>query len=93
MSERDNTDQPPLVYASWFRSISGPYELALDLGYRVSDDLPPKPDVRLIVAWEYAVALRDALSQLIETYEKASGEEIRKLGGVEVGPAQFVPEK
>lgn len=83
-----DSDSLPLVYANWFRSLSSPYDLTLDLGYR-SAATPPQPSVRLVLSWEYALSLRETLDALIKEYEEDSGEEIRKLGGVQLGPAQF----
>jgi len=82
------SDSPPLVYVNWFRSMSSPYDLTLDLGYR-SAAAPPRPSTRLVLSWEYALSLRETLDALVKEYEEDSGEEIRKLGGVQLGPAQF----
>ena len=92
MTDQGPPDTVPVVYANWFRSLGSIYDIGLDLGYRVGD-LVPDPDVRVVMSWEYAAALRDVLSQLVEQYEELTQEPIRKLGGVEVGPAVFLPER
>jgi hypothetical protein len=72
--------------------LSGPYDLTLDLGYRVGD-LEPKADVRVVLSWEHAVAVRDAIDHAVDAYEKATGESIRTFGGPNVQPANFAPER
>jgi hypothetical protein len=91
MSEPDSHG-PPMVYANWLRLLAAPYDLTLDLGYRVGD-LEPKTDVRLVLSWEHAVAMRDAIDHAVENYQKATGESVRSLGGPNLQPAKFAPEQ
>lgn len=90
MIEPDST--LPVVYANWFRLLAAPYDVTFDLGYRAGD-LPPNPGVRLVLAWEHAIAIRDAINHAVENYEKATGETIRTLGGPNMHAAEFVPER
>jgi hypothetical protein len=77
--------EPNRFYANWLRTVPGPLEFALDFGYiEPGIEAPPggpREDVRVVMTWEYAKLLRDAMNQAIETREGNMGE-IRELQGV-----------
>ncbi|HEV3323068.1 MAG TPA: DUF3467 domain-containing protein [Solirubrobacteraceae bacterium] len=68
----------PIVYTNWLRAIPAPFEFGLDFGYMApmteAPTEPPKAAVRVVMSWEYAKLLRDALQEVIETREGNVGE-------------------
>ncbi len=68
----------PIVYTNWLRTIPAPFEFGLDFGYiqpvAEPPTEPPRAAVRVVMTWEYAKLLRDALQEAIETREGNVGE-------------------
>ncbi len=68
----------PIIYTNWLRAIPAPFEFGLDFGYMQPTSgpptEPPKAAVRIVMSWEYAKLLRDALQEVIEQREGNVGE-------------------
>jgi hypothetical protein len=74
MSQLDDQDQLPLVYANWFLAAPSPFELALDFGYQAADMERPQRSIRIVNTWEHAKLLKQVLDQIIEARESNVGE-------------------
>jgi len=48
----------------------GPYDLALDFGYRPGQEEDPAYEVRISMSWEHAAAITSILQRLIDDYER-----------------------
>ena len=74
----------PIVYTNWLRTIPAPFEFGLDFGYMAPvtepPAEPPRGAVRVVMSWEYAKMLRDALQDAIEEREGNVGEIKRPPG-------------
>jgi Protein of unknown function (DUF3467) len=70
-----------VIYANWVRTVTTPYDLALDLGYRTGPAPPERFPVRIIMSWEHAKDLQALLGAAVSEYEKEVGG-IRDFGGV-----------
>lgn len=78
----DEAPQPPqvivapgavsLVYANTTMAGGTPWELSLDFGYSAGGG-PFKPEVRVVMSWEQATALRGLLEGMVARYEKDFG--------------------
>jgi hypothetical protein len=80
----------PVVYMNWLRTIGSPGDLAVDVGYQTAN-MPPQPAAHLVMTWEHAKLLRDALTKAITGIEAQIGEvrdltQYMRLGPVQVGP-------
>lgn len=79
----------PIIYTNLLRYVPSPFEFALDFGYIApSAELPsgpPPAQVRVVMTWEYAKLLRDALQKAIATRERNVGEIRRPQGITELG--------
>jgi uncharacterized protein DUF3467 len=68
----------PIVYTNWLRAIPAPFEFGLDFGYMAPraepPTEPPKAAVRVVMTWEYAKLLSNALREAIEQREGNAGE-------------------
>jgi Protein of unknown function (DUF3467) len=77
-AEAPNIEGLPIVYTNWLRAIPAPFEFGLDFGYiQASAEAltePPKAAVRIVMTWEYAKLLRNALQEIIEQREGNVGE-------------------
>ncbi len=82
-----NVEGLPLVYTNWLRAIPSPFDFALDFGYMVPlpepPAEPPTPTIRVVMTWEYAKLLRNALNEMIEQREGNRGEIMLPPGLVE----------
>jgi Protein of unknown function (DUF3467) len=83
MAERNGEaaeyDANVVVYTNLLRTIPSPFDFALDFGYirpRPPDTPrePPPAQVRVVMSWEYAKLLRDALGEAIAVREGNVGE-------------------
>jgi hypothetical protein len=79
----------PLIYINWFRTEGNPGDLAIDVGYQLAN--MPQPAARLVLTWEHAKMLGDAIGKACEAIEGQIGE-IRDLSAhVRIGPSRFGP--
>jgi hypothetical protein len=62
----------PLIYSNSTFASGGPWDLSLDFGYSYGDR-PFQPQVRVVMSWEQAMALRDLLGGMVQRYEKDFG--------------------
>jgi hypothetical protein len=78
----------PVLYTNLLRTNPSPFEFALDFGYITPKaelpSSPPAGQVRVVMSWEYAKLLRDAMQEVIETRESNVGEIKRPPGIVDV---------
>jgi hypothetical protein len=81
----------PIVYANWVRLAPAPFELGIDVGY-VAPDTPQEPDLRLVMTWEHAKILQQALTQIVEQREENAGE-IKVPPGIVLTMKPTTPEK
>lgn len=51
----------------------GPFDIALDFGYRVNPNDEPDVQVRVTMSWEHALAAVKALTVLVDTYQEQVG--------------------
>jgi hypothetical protein len=72
----------PRYYANWVRPFGGLYDLTIDFGYNRQEGDEPEPEwlARIVLSWEEAVILSEALGMQIAQYEDQVGE-IRRWGG------------
>lgn len=86
----------PIIYTNLLRIIPSPFEFAFDFGYIAPSaempTAPPKGQVRIVMSWEYAKVLRDALQAAIKTRESNVGEISRPPGVVLVDDSTEVDE-
>jgi hypothetical protein len=75
-----------VIYVNWVRVMGSPYDLVLDLGFRIEDTPPPTFPIRAVMTWEQARGLRELLQEAIGQYEQEVGD-IRDFGE-EVLPAR-----
>jgi hypothetical protein len=77
-AEPPNIEGLPIVYTNWLRAVPAPFEFGLDFGYiqpsAQPPTEPPKAAVRIVMTWEYAKLLRNALQEIIEQREGNVGE-------------------
>jgi len=73
----------PLVYANAMGVLAGGADLSLDFGYGTWATGPVWA-VRVVVSWEHAVVMCDALGEIIERYETDVGEirDLKQRAGV-----------
>jgi len=58
------------IHANAMQAHGGPYDLALDFGYRADQDADPDYRVRVSMSWEHAASIVSILQRLIEDYER-----------------------
>jgi Protein of unknown function (DUF3467) len=63
----------PRYYVNAMGARGGPYDLALDFGQRVGAD-ETEWQVRIVMSWEHARSMVDALQDVISKYEAELGE-------------------
>jgi hypothetical protein len=80
----------PVIFMNWFRTIGSPGELALDVGYQAAN-MPPQPAVHLVLTWEHAKLLSDALANIIDGIEAQIGEVRDLTQYMTAGPVRFGP--
>lgn len=86
----------PIVYTNWLRAIPAPFEFGLDFGYMQPSTEPPteppKATLRVVMTWEYAKLLSNALQEVIEQREGNTGE-IKLPPGVVMADVQAESEE
>lgn len=80
----------PVVYMNWLRTIGSPGDLAVDVGYQTAN-MPPQPAVHLVMTWEHAKLLRDALTNVIDGIEAQIGEVRDLTQYMALGPPRYGP--
>jgi hypothetical protein len=86
-------DQEPtdaLVYVNWTRIGMSPFDLTIDLGYRMTDEPPAEFPVRTVMSWEQAKSLHGLLGESLSWYEETIGP-IREFES-QIGPAREAPD-
>ena len=67
------TEGVSLVYANTTLAGGTPWKLSLDFGYAAGGG-PFEPEVRVVMSWEQANALREMLGGMVAKYEKDFGQ-------------------
>ncbi len=92
LPEPPDLEGTPILYTNLLRMVPSPLEFALDLGYiaprDAQPDEPPKAQLRVVMSWEYAKFLRDAMQQVIEQREANAGE-IKSPPGVVIATREM----
>jgi hypothetical protein len=83
MAAESSPKPVPLVYANAMGVLAGGADLSLDFGYRTWATGPVWA-VRVVMSWEHAVVMCDALGEIIERYETDVGEirDLKQRAGV-----------
>jgi hypothetical protein len=91
LPDAPDMDGVPVLYTNLLRATPSPFEFALDFGYITPKTEPPSGppagQVRVVMSWEYAKLLRDAMQEVIEMRESNVGEIKRPPGIVSITEA------
>jgi len=64
----------PRVHANAMAAHGGPFDIALDFGYRAEPDEDAEVQVRVTMSWEHASAMVKVLKTLVDGYESQVGQ-------------------
>lgn len=73
VSRHEDSDSFPHVHVNAMRAWGGPFDLALDFGYRADPDAAPETKVRVSMSWEHAVAMVKVVQALTDDYQEQAG--------------------
>jgi len=71
--EKPIAEPTQLIYANILKAEGGPYDVALEFGYKAGEAEPVFP-VRVAMSWEHAKSLLQLLDNLIEGFEERVAE-------------------